>query len=135
MNSSSNGAIATATPAWWTRDVWETVKKAAEVALPNEVCGLIYTEVYGVAVHCFEAEATATSCFAVEQEVIDFAFSLRDANASVLATFHSHPLGWPQLSARDAGLADWAQLHLLLVPHKELWEPHWFTIQRAQQTL
>lgn len=89
---------------------------AADLALPDETCGLFYQPPGDkpAQLRTFAGEHSPTLCSAVPHEVIAFAYHLHDTHGHVLATFHTHPQGEEGFSLRDAQLADWSDLHLLL---------------------
>lgn len=123
-------------PSWWTGSLAADAQAAAAQALPNEVCGLVYRiDAKGAILHCFGGSAAPDSCVANPQEVVDFAYELQEYDRKVVATFHTHPNGSSRLSARDAVLADWASLHLVLYLAREGWRTVCWSIGADPLTL
>lgn len=123
-------------PSWWSAALAADAQAAAAQALPNEVCGLVYRiKDQRTKLHCFGGFAAPDTCVADPQEVVSFAYELRQQDGSVAATFHTHPNGASRLSARDEVLADWASLHFVLYLTPEGWHTACWSIGADHLTL
>lgn len=107
-------------PLWMHAELWLGCVSAANQQFPNETCGLFIQSMRSQVVRLlqFPEFATPLRVEAHPQAVIDSAFALfpDSVNSSerVIGTFHTHPDGYVEPSAADAGLGLWADVHLIL---------------------
>ncbi|MCL6453170.1 MAG: Mov34/MPN/PAD-1 family protein [Alicyclobacillus sp.] len=109
-------------PAWWTEALGATCIRAAEEALPNEMCGFIWTDPRGVQQFTkLRAVATPTSVQAVPQDVVARMYEVDRQDGRILASVHTHPLGPSWFSQRDQSLALVATWHVLVYRQVDGW--------------
>ncbi len=107
---------------WLTDGCWQEALTAAQLAYPNETCGL-FVQLHGkVSLYLFRSTSTPWSTSADAQDVIDFVYWLEAESALVLATFHTHPSGAEVFSERDYLLCSWSHIHVLGVYDAPNWK-------------
>ncbi|WP_169787895.1 Mov34/MPN/PAD-1 family protein [Alicyclobacillus ferrooxydans] len=141
-----NSSLSSDPPRWWNQKLTDACVRAARGALPNEICGLITAPLTerisdmdqsqesgwsqhtgfiddesSLLLHLFHGYASPTSVAANPQEVIQFAYQLKQQNRVPIATFHSHPGGQMRFSERDEMLRMWARHHAVAVKRANAW--------------
>lgn len=109
-------------PKWWSEGIFSACVRAAENAFPNEVCGLFSAHQGEVRLHVLPSITSPNFVEAKPESVVALAYQLETEGRNVVATFHSHPQGQRNFSARDAMLRLWAHSHMLAVKTPDGWE-------------
>lgn len=102
-------------PSWWNESIAKACLDAAIDAFPNEACGLISVGNESTCLHLLKARANPFLVYAFPESVVSLAYQMEREDRRVIATFHTHPTGHRDFSARDKMLDLWANQHVLAV--------------------
>jgi proteasome lid subunit RPN8/RPN11 len=112
-------------PPWLNKQLVQQGDFVAENAFPSEVSGFFVRENARIRLHTFAGLSGSSWCSASPEEVIQFAYRVADGVESeaftVLASFHTHPVGGTSPSVRDEMFTMWAKTHLFWIKEGPSW--------------
>lgn len=118
---------------WWSQGLETVSLQHAEAGLPNEVVGFYSGRsessdvkndniVSTVQFHTLRSTSSPTCFMAKPDALVALVYQLESEHRIIVATFHSHPLGQPTYSQRDAVfLGQWATSHVMAYRRHGTW--------------
>ncbi len=113
-------------PIWFDEVLKYEGNVIAERAFPNEVCGFFVEMNDRLQLYTFRGESNPYWCSADPNEVIQFAYFVKEKTGNVVASFHTHPTGGHIPSKRDDLLSMWTNMHFIWVRQDSSWNIYVF---------